>query len=238
MAMKKGIVWNSRTEDVERWRSVFLEEMRLRGASGHQMGEAWATIEAHLQETGDGLTAAFGNPVAYAAELTAKRRSARAVTLTYGALALGCIGLYMAGFLPLMPMREALGIAWGSLALVPTGLLAMVGIAVAQRRMQSQLWQGFLLFMVVFMGWQQFSFAMRSWTTTAFHAPVWLLWLVCLSLLLIATVGACLWTRDRMIDPRTGQTPNALPAFWWWLLAVSPLWGPGALLFFRWLAHR
>ncbi|MGO4955927.1 hypothetical protein ACTQ49_01420 [Luteococcus sp. Sow4_B9] len=238
MAMEKGIIWNTRGEDVERWRGVFLEEMRLRGASGHQMGEAWATIEAHVQETGDSLVDAFGDPVTYAAELTDDQRSPRAIALTYGGMVLAIIGGYMTAFMPLVGLREPVDVSWGSLALVPFGLVAMLGIVVSQRRMQWHKGQGFLLFMVTFMGFQMGSQALRDWTTTAIVAPAWILWTLCFLCLSLATVAAWRWTRDRTIDPRTGQTPSMVPAFWWWVLAAMPLWGPGALLFFRWLAHR
>ena len=52
------------------WAEAFLLELRLRGVAGHRIGAALAEVEAHCAESGEPAREAFGDPAAYAIELT------------------------------------------------------------------------------------------------------------------------------------------------------------------------
>lgn len=53
----------------ETWAGQFTDEMRLRGASGAEIGDALAVVETHCRESGEKADDAFGRPRAYAASL-------------------------------------------------------------------------------------------------------------------------------------------------------------------------
>lgn len=239
MITKKGIALDTQEPmDVERWKNIFFDEMRYRGASGQTVGEAWATVESHCVESQTNPAVAFGDPVDYARSLTNAPRRLGPLLGVLGIIWLGGIGLNMAAQLPWVALPQTVDVSWGSLVAVPLSLVALAAVMIMQRGIQREHWTGFVGLFVAFMAWQYVNAWLRSWNAHVLTVPAWGLWLICLVLLLACTAGAIRQVRDRMIDPRPGAAPNALPAFWWWLLAVSPLWGPGALLFFRWLAHR
>ena len=51
------------------WAEAFLLELRLRSVAGSHIGAALAEVEAHCAESGETARSAFGDPVAYAADL-------------------------------------------------------------------------------------------------------------------------------------------------------------------------
>ncbi|MEL4505112.1 hypothetical protein AAEX63_09805 [Luteococcus sp. H138] len=239
MTMRKGIESSSgEPMDIEHWKNIFVDEMRYRGASGRTIGEAWATVESHCVESRTNPALAFGDPLEYARSLTDSPRRWGSVFAILGAVWLGGIGLNMVVGIPWVPLARSVDVHWGSLLTVPISLILLGAMVIMQRSIQRERWQGVVGWFVTFMAWSTINTWLRGWTARAGSVPAWSLWLVCLLLLLACTAGVIGQVRDRMIDPRTGQTPSMLPAFWWWVLAFSPLWGPGALLFFRWLAHR
>lgn len=239
MTTKKGIVWTSTDPmDVEHWKNIFGDEMRYRGASGLTIGEAWATVESHCAESQTNPAVAFGDPVDYARSLTDSPRRWGSLFSILGAVWLGGIGLNMVAGIPWVPLTRSVDVSWGSLLAVPISLILLGALVIMQRSVQRERWQGVVGWFVTFMAWSSINSWLRDWTAHAATVPAWNLWLVCLLLLLASAVGVVRQVRDRTIDPRTGQTPSMVPAFWWWVLAFSPLWGPGALVFFRWLAHR
>lgn len=53
------------------WRDDFIVELRLRSVSGQDIGDALMTVETHVAESGERARDAFGDPRAYAREITA-----------------------------------------------------------------------------------------------------------------------------------------------------------------------
>lgn len=84
----------------ESWKNLFVDEMRRRGASGREVGEAWATIEAHCTETGQSATEAFGDPVDYAAALAREPRNPLNLARPMLAILLAVLASYMTPFTP------------------------------------------------------------------------------------------------------------------------------------------
>lgn len=221
----------------EYWRDLFTDEMRLRGASGAEIGEAMATVESHCAEAKLSPSDAFGDPVVYAQQLR-RATNPRPMLISFGATWLGLFAMMVSVGMPWRWDQRSLGVSWGTL----TTLLVGIGFWFLirpfwrlQRRSPGRGFAAMVGFMFVFQLALQ---SLRDWTTIAFHAPVPLLWGLGLVAAIVGTILAVIGVRDRVIDPRTGQTPNYVPAAIWWILAASPVWVPGALLFFRWLAHR
>lgn len=53
----------------KRWRDDFTVAMRMQDASGEQIGDALATVDAHCAESGESAEEAFGDPTDYATTL-------------------------------------------------------------------------------------------------------------------------------------------------------------------------
>ena len=51
------------------WREDFIIAMRTQDASGEQIGDALATVDAHCAESGESAEEAFGDPTTYATTL-------------------------------------------------------------------------------------------------------------------------------------------------------------------------
>lgn len=51
------------------WTESFVVEQRLLGVSGPDIGDALATVESHVRDSGETAVAAFGDPVAYARDV-------------------------------------------------------------------------------------------------------------------------------------------------------------------------
>ncbi len=77
------------------WVERFVTEARLQDLDGATIGDALATIESHLRETGEPVADAFGPPIEYAAELAASGAAAAPgiSRLTVGSVLLGLTGL-------------------------------------------------------------------------------------------------------------------------------------------------
>ncbi len=77
------------------WVERFVTEARLQGLDGAAIGDALATIESHIRETGEPVADAFGPPIEYAAALAASGASAAPgiSRLTVGSILLGLTGL-------------------------------------------------------------------------------------------------------------------------------------------------
>ncbi len=85
---------------MDEWRDAFVAELRLRGASGCQVGEALAEVDADCADSGQDPGEAFGDPVSYAAARfqasgTGDRKRIRILpaALKVGAVVAGVLGL-------------------------------------------------------------------------------------------------------------------------------------------------
>jgi hypothetical protein len=106
------------------WTEAFLLELRLRGVDGRRIGASLAEVEAHCAESGETAHEAFGDPVAYAADLAPEP----APILDWRA-ELVPSGVGLAGMLLTLAALAAL--AAGTRVEVTTGLVAVVALAVA-----------------------------------------------------------------------------------------------------------
>lgn len=79
------------------WVDDFVVEQRLLGVPGTRIGDALATVEAHLAETGESATDAFGPPKEYARTLAESEDSGSSGlgTVTIIAVVLGVAGLVL-----------------------------------------------------------------------------------------------------------------------------------------------
>lgn len=82
------------------WRDDFILELRLRSVSGRAIGDALMTVETHVAESGESARDAFGDPRAYARDISAATGTeeggwAVSPTTVVGSLA-GLVGMLLA----------------------------------------------------------------------------------------------------------------------------------------------
>lgn len=75
-----------------RWRDDFILAMRLKDASGEQIGDALATVDAHCAESGETAYEAFGAPTDYSASLTPRPAAKLGASFAVGIL-MGLLGM-------------------------------------------------------------------------------------------------------------------------------------------------
>ncbi|WP_040160711.1 hypothetical protein [Nigerium massiliense] len=133
------------------WLNRFAAELRLRGATGAQTGDALAEVESFVADSGQTPQEAFGDPRAYAetvmpAERAESRRSLAGVVAVGGAAYLGAgavIGALLSGGGP-VPVRLGEVVAVGALAVVSVVLARAFPVLARTKR----LW-GLLVFLLV-----------------------------------------------------------------------------------------
>jgi len=78
----------------KRWRDDFIIAMRMQDATGEQIGDALATVDAHCAESGESAEGAFGDPTDYATTLVLEPASGSRLGSSFvvGAL-MGLLGL-------------------------------------------------------------------------------------------------------------------------------------------------
>lgn len=115
------------------WRDGFILELRLRSVSGRAIGDALMTVETHLAESGESAQEAFGDPEAYAREIStaagAEGRGWAVSTRTVVGSLLGLIGMLLSlsaftGWLEGQPVAVTTG------ALVGLGLVLLLACTV------------------------------------------------------------------------------------------------------------
>jgi len=108
------------TSTTEGWLNELAVQLRLRGATGAETGEALAEVESHLVDSGETAQEAFGDPQAYA--ITLIRRARREGPGTFaGALFTGA-SAYLAATLAVDAIRT-----WGGATPVTVGTLVALG---------------------------------------------------------------------------------------------------------------
>lgn len=80
----------------KRWREDFIMAMRMQDASGEQIGDALATVDAHCAESGESAEVAFGDATGYATTLVPEPAAGSRLGSSFvvGAL-MGLLGLLM-----------------------------------------------------------------------------------------------------------------------------------------------
>lgn len=69
----------------KKWRDAFIMELRLRGATGAQIGDELALVESHCLDAGTQAQEAFGDPVDYARSVVVSATGGlRQVAASYG----------------------------------------------------------------------------------------------------------------------------------------------------------
>ncbi|PID96328.1 MAG: hypothetical protein CSA84_05905 [Actinomycetales bacterium] len=106
------------------WVERFVTEARLQDLDGAAIGDALATIESHIRETGEPVADAFGPPIEYAAALAASGASAAPgiSRLTVGSVLLGLTGL-------LVPVAVGAWVAERSVEVDGGGVASAVALA-------------------------------------------------------------------------------------------------------------
>ena len=80
----------------KRWRDDFTVTMRMQDASGEQIGDALATVDAHCAESGESAEDAFGDPTDYATTLVPEPVSGSGLGATFlVGIFMGLLGLLM-----------------------------------------------------------------------------------------------------------------------------------------------
>lgn len=82
------------------WRDDFVVAMRLQDASGQQIGDALATVDAHCAESGETAEEAFGDATAYAASLAPEHAGTSALGASFA------VGIFM-GLLGMLVVPRA-----------------------------------------------------------------------------------------------------------------------------------
>lgn len=219
----KGIVWRTTPREQHRilsesetWKQLFVDEMRKRGATGRQLGDAWATIEEYCVEAQQSAVDAFGDPIGYAERLMPVPRRWRFL-LQWLPMMVGAITLFMAAFMPDV-WRSPMAVNWGSLVLPLLFLVFLVLSYVLWPGLKRRTAPGLIGWFIVMFGLQIAAIELRNWTAHALTCPGWALWALfaVLSLTNIGLVRTAV--NDRMVDPVNG---SRAPGWAWtalWLL--------------------
>ncbi len=206
---------------MDEWRTRLQVELRLHEVPGPRIGEALAEVETHCADSGQSPDEAFGDPAAYAAALArdlvpAPRRGRR--VLRAGLLAVATIG----GIDSLLAGVDAMvhgvrgGLTAGQLAGAAGAALmgpALVGVFGRSGRRHPMWWPLLLVIGTPFV----LTVPPLLWKQPAISAPGW--GLVAVGLCLLAAVWGPISSErflaerlaDRVVDPRTGREPRALP---------------------------
>ncbi len=196
----------SATTDDKAWQEEFALALRLTDATGAEVGEALAEVEAHLADSGQSAADAFGDPRAYAASLPVPKRRPTVASVLWPA------GLGLAAYLGVTLVFEAVP-AWPEPIPVRVGtLVAVTVVAVAslilglfaRSLLATPKLGGLIVWMIV--GLAAAVLPGILWRQVAFTVPAWLALL--LGLVLIVGAGAQLWrttVADRIVDPRPGR---------------------------------
>lgn len=193
----------------KQWIEDFVVELRLLDIPGDRIGDALATVEEHLVDTGEGVEEAFGPAKAYAAAIAeSEARGGGISPTTILSSTLGVLGIILAprvvsAALAHTAVEVTTGdlAALGLLAVLITGVIAFatpILRTVVERRVL-----GFVLWMA---GGLAVTAAMVSlfllWRTSLFALDPWLV-----GAMALACVGAAAWLSWRQ-SPDLVATPD------------------------------
>lgn len=212
----------------EKWFEDFVVELRMRGVSGDEIGDALAVVKDHCAASGESPEEAFGAAADYAHSLElhpagldvggALSALAPALLLTAGVVVvLDTVTAYRNG--TLVP------VSWGSI--VGLALLVILGLALTWQ-MRELVRRPVLGGAVLAAFFAALLAAQVVWSTAAFSMPVWLGALVGV----LAVAGFWWWLRvlrraeDPVRDPVSGQ--EVLPPIPHWAGVLA--WTVPALL--------
>lgn len=191
------------TNELQAWEAALDQELRLRGASGREVGEALAAVREYCHDAQVHPDEAFGEPLVYAAELRPGRlrpsNFARRVLPTLITIGAFLITVYLPSN---VPPTGAVRITSGALALA--SLATVWGFATQWIAHRTPSWipyaGGFVVFILV---WWQLS----EWKQPVLTTPLWTLWVLTGSLI---GIGAWLTWRERRDHTRSPITDEAL----------------------------
>lgn len=207
-------------DDLQRWEATLSQELRLRGASGREVGEALAAVREYCHDAQVHPDEAFGDPLAYAGQLrpgpVPATNFARRMLPTLVTIGAFLITIYLPSHATLL---SQVGITLGALAIA--GLATVWGLATELIAHWTTSWKPFLAGIVVFIAAWWF---LVQWTRPAVHVPLWTLWFLAGMLLAVAT--RLTWTerRDRPRSPVTGEDltwPNRSAILDWFYPALT-----------------
>lgn len=135
----------------QKWLDEFTLELRVRNVPGHLIGDAVATVEAHLRDTGELPTDAFGSPGDYAAQLDLPgRRAPRAASWILIEIALVAFTVLAFAVIAMATRSDfdvTLLLSGIILANAVTGAVVLMNLDAIARSWA--IWQGGLLGMVI-----------------------------------------------------------------------------------------
>lgn len=210
------------------WAETFVIEQRLLGVTGEQIGDALATVESHVAESGETARTAFGDPREYARQV-AEVQGRGAVTIDARTILGSVLGLVAIALLPRALGEwldgQAVSVSVGDLVIV--GLLAAlcVGLFTASRAVITFLvdhrWAALLIAPVLIAVFVGALVALPAVVTTL---PVGVVAAVGLAALLAEVVVMWRQPHDELVNPAapSGASPTASPSP---LLAL--VFGPG-----------
>ncbi len=212
------------------WREAFVLELRLLDVPGRRISEALVEVETHCEDTGEAVEEAFGQPGAYARELTAAIPEAERPALSrFRMAALG--GAVMVGVLSLLSGLDAVvshrsaNISWGAVVAVAAIGVALLFAGRALRsvvHLQGRITVGVAVALLL---------ALPILTQVllpgrALSAPAWPT--VLLGVVLLGVSGWLLRSNaardaDLLVDPRTGTDLVPVPRWLGKLVMVLPV---------------
>lgn len=206
--------------ELQKWEAALSQELRLRGASGREVGEALAAVREYCHDAQVHPDQAFGDPLAYARQLrpgpvpaTNFARRMLPALVTVGAF------LITVNLSNWATVTSPVGITVGALALA--GLATLWGLATQLIAHLTTSWRPLVAGVVVFMAaW----WVLVEQDRTVFEVPLWSLWLLAGSLL---ATGAWLTWRERREHPRSPVTgedlswPRSSPWLAWFYPAFT-----------------
>lgn len=200
------------------WLQDLAVELRLRDVKGEAIGDAVASVESHLADSGESPSEAFGDPREYAASLeftpdqyvsTAPADWARALA----PVACGVLGLMLTlDALPGVRDGHPLEVTWGRLAAL--ALLVLI-VTVAARSLRTMLERPAVSILAFATGVLALGLLPVLWNAVAFTAPAGIALGVAGLLLAASVITAYRQTRseaaDRVTDPVTGTDRYPAP---------------------------
>ena len=192
------------------WQQELVLALRLRDVDGRRIGEVLAEVEAHCADSGQSPAEAFGDPEAYAAEVTpaGRRLPVRSWLPQAVATPLGVVAL-LEGTAALVDGGDAALTAGGLLSLLAT-VVMVAAVVLRFDDVVRRPWRSWLAISVAFAGVIVLPVLLPAVVVTLPARP-----LLVAGLLLLAAwwrPGGASSDADRVVDPRTGTAVPLPPA--------------------------
>jgi hypothetical protein len=205
---------------MDEWRDTFLTEARLRGMPGAQIGDVLAEIDTHCRDSGQSPEVAFGDPVRYAQTVSSRIATSasadrRRLWTNTAIAAAGLVGVMaLLDGVEALSQRDRAAVSIGQLIAAGAGVVVVIAtVAVVLRPGRWRRHFHWRIGAALALGMAAVIIPQSVWPQVAFHSPGWPV--LCVGIALIALAWWPLFrtlpAADRVIDPRTGSEPYAIP---------------------------